>query len=201
MDLTFFNYKGTYSIVLLAVCDANCRFTIADIGNSGRHSDGGTFANSSFGKAFLNDQLFLPPPACITGTNVEVPYCLVADAAFQLRPNLMRPYAGKYLQQDQLIFNYRLSRARRIIENSFGILATRWRIFCRPIIAKTDKAVLITKTACCLHNFLQTKEDDSRINLMVDRENNGVITPGSWRREDRPSNLTPIGQTSSNNPV
>ena len=56
----FYNYKGYFSIVLLAVCDANYRFILVDIGNSGRHSDGGVMLNSRIGKCFDQSTLIFP---------------------------------------------------------------------------------------------------------------------------------------------
>lgn len=62
---------------------------------------------------------------------------------------------GTYLEQEKRVFNYRLSRARRVIENTFGILATKFRIFWRSIVEKVTK---VTQAACALHNFLKISE-------------------------------------------
>lgn len=47
----FFNYKKFHSIVLFAVVDAHYKFLYVNVGCQGRISDGGVFANTTFGKA------------------------------------------------------------------------------------------------------------------------------------------------------
>ena len=63
----YFNYKKYFSIVLLATCDSQYRFTYIDLGTSGRWSDGGTFDHSSLNAALTNGDLNIPPDRCLPG--------------------------------------------------------------------------------------------------------------------------------------
>ena len=54
-----YNYKGTHSIVLMAVCDVQYCFTLIDIGDAGRHSDSGVLTHSRFGQAMEAGKLGL----------------------------------------------------------------------------------------------------------------------------------------------
>lgn len=71
------------------------------------------------------------------------------------------------------IFNYRLSRARRIIENSFGILVAKWRIFKTPINADVYLVESITESCVCLHNWLRNKNTNYITRELVDHDVNG----------------------------
>jgi len=123
---TYYNYKSYHSLNLLAVCDAEYCFTFLDIGAEGRQSDGGMFRNSNLYKALEENLIRIPPPDVIGNNGPVLPYVIVADEAFPLKTYIMRPFPrSQQLNETRKIFNYRLSRARRVIENTFGILAAR----------------------------------------------------------------------------
>ncbi|CAI6357997.1 unnamed protein product [Macrosiphum euphorbiae] len=154
----YFNYKHFYSIVLLAVVDSNYRFTYIHVGSFGKDSDSSIFKNSSLWNKLQNNSLNIPSPNFIPGINIPIPYAFVGDEAFGLSTNVLRPYAGKYLQDIKRTFNYRLSRARRYVECSFGILSNKWRIFHRPIDVNVEFAIDIVKCCCVLHNFVRDRD-------------------------------------------
>lgn len=142
---------------LTGISDAHYRFILVDVGAEGRRSDGGVFANSKIKLGLDSNTLNVPPPSVVGQS--ELPFILVGNEAYLLSSYLMRPYPkSSQLDLTKKVFNYRLSRARRVIESAFGVLAARWRFFRRPIntyVLKAEKMVLAT---VCLHNFIITKE-------------------------------------------
>lgn len=130
-----------------------------DIGAEGRRSDGGIFMESKIGRHLVDNTLNLPPPKSIVEDGPRLPFIFVADEAFALSHFMMRPYPrANNLNVQQKVFNYRLSRARRIVECAFGILTARWRIFRRPLSTNIDNAIAIVQASVCLHNFLVQKD-------------------------------------------
>uniref|UniRef100_A0A671RVC8 Zgc:194221 n=1 Tax=Sinocyclocheilus anshuiensis TaxID=1608454 RepID=A0A671RVC8_9TELE len=129
----YYNYKGSFSIVLLAVVDARYLFRMVDVGAYGKSSDGGTLCASDFGKALHQGTLDLPEDAPLPGAEdlQPVPHVFVGDEAFPLKKNLLRPYPGKHLDREKHVFNYRLS---------------------------PKGADAVVKATCILHNFLRFED-------------------------------------------
>jgi hypothetical protein len=63
----YYNYKGWFSIILLAVCDAHYSFTLVDIGSYGSSNDSGVFSNSNMGHALEGGQMSIPSAEPIDG--------------------------------------------------------------------------------------------------------------------------------------
>ncbi|XP_050552278.1 uncharacterized protein LOC118277359 [Spodoptera frugiperda] len=99
----FYNYKKFFSVVLLAIADANYRFVVVDIGAYGRNSDSGILSSSRLGQSLNNNTLDIPPIKCLPGTTEALPHVFVGDEAFPLHKHIMRPFPGnqemmKYLK-------------------------------------------------------------------------------------------------------
>ena len=185
---SFYNYKSTFSTVLMAIVDADYCFTYIDVGAYGGQHDNTIFQQSSFGQQLAAGGLDLP------GERMGLGHVFVADEAFQLRDHILRPYPGKYVgpeRRRRLIYNYRLCRARRVVENTFGILVSKWRIFRQPIIAKVETVDAIVKASCVLHNFLRRRDGESNdtkyiTGEAIDDDENGELgeaARGSWRQQ------------------
>ena len=112
----------------------------------------------------------IPPPTVIPGSNIKLPYVIVGDEAFPLKPYLMRPYPAKQLTDSSRIFNYRLSSARKVAENGFGILVQRFRIFLRVIQLQPQNVDFVILTACTLHNFIKKYKNISVDQTFISEE-------------------------------
>jgi len=110
----------------------------------------------------------------------------------------------------QRIFNYRLSRARRVIENAFGILVSKWAILKSSICCKPETTESIVMALICLHNFLLESEKDiiptTRLYQnpgLVDRYGpDGEMQNGEWRAQVPQHNMMErVGRLGANNPT
>lgn len=170
----YYNYKHFFSIVLLAMCNANYEFTYINVGVQGKESDSAIFTQSRLYEQINNDLMDIPPAKALpamhndnptnTAATAPLPYVIVGDEAFGLSSRVMRPYARALdLDHKKKIFNYRLTRARRYIECTFGIMANRFRILHRPLNVAKDKAICFVKTICILHNFIGSRSQSNDI--------------------------------------
>lgn len=148
----------------MAVVNADYEFIYVDVGCNGRVSDGGVIEYTGFYDKLKNRQLKLPPDN-MNKNNLS--FVFVADDAFALHENVLKPYPQRNLTREERIFNYRLCRARRTVENAFGILSSRFRVFHTEINMKPKKIDYIVLAACSLHNFLKKKE---KANYLPTRE-------------------------------
>ena len=171
-------------MVLLAICDADYCFTLFDFGSYGSNNDCGILANSQLGKALESNGLHIPKDEPLEGCAFSpLPYYLLGDDIFPLKKWLIKPYPGRNLTDEEKVYNYRVSRCRRVIENAFGILAARWSIFNRPIRATVEHVEQYVLAALALHNYLrQTNNASYTPNGFVNSEDSeGKIHLGEWR--------------------
>lgn len=183
--------------MLLAVCDADYTFTMVDVGAYGSQSDGGILKNSLFGQRMEQDDLNFPKADYLPGTNIKMEYFVVGDEAFPLKPYIMRPYPEKNLPDIKRIFNFRLSRARHIIENSIGIMVARWRILMGNTNAKVENVDKFVMAIVCLHNYcLRMNEVEENGYCPPGFADEGEKENGEWREEG--AILKSVGRQGSN---
>lgn len=190
----FFNYKSQFSIVLMAAVDADYNFIFADVGCQGRISDGGVFKESTLYKNISGNTLKLPPPKKLSGRHMEIPFFFAADSAFALAEHVMKPYAGEHVKgSPKRIFNYRLSRGRRVVENAFGIISAVFRVLRKLMLLEPTKAELVVFAIIHLHNYLRKHSPNVYTpNTSMDYEVEGALIPGSWRNDGTMNSMTPL---------
>ena len=100
---------------------------------------------------------------CQAASRTMVPFVTIGDEALASKHMMKR-----YPSDDERIFNYRLSRARRVSENASGILANRFRVLDKHIYLSPEKSTMVTNACIVLHNFLLTRNDVRHNNRQTD---------------------------------
>lgn len=154
------NYKKYFSMVLMAWVDADYKFVFIDVGSFGSMSDSIIFQESKMGLMLKRNRLNIPEDQPLPGEGnvIPIPFSVVADEAFGLANNVLRPYAKKKLTVLKRVFNYRHTRARRFVECAFGILVNKWRILHRALDVNEEFCDRIIMCCCILHNFVRTHD-------------------------------------------
>jgi hypothetical protein len=153
----------------------------ANIGGNGSASDAEIFNHSRLRPVLELGLLGFTDPNPLPGDDNNTPYFLVGDDVFPLCVWMMKPYSSRSLTHIERVFNYRLSRARRVVENAFGITAHRWRCLFNLIQLEPVSATKVVNGTVTLHNLLRTRYPQLQLNE-VDRDNaQGNIIPGGWR--------------------
>ena len=188
----YYNYKHTNSIVLMAVAGPNYEYLYYDIGTNGRVNYGGVWNKCGLAKALEEGKMNLPLPCCLLGGNEQVPYFLIGDDAFALKPYLMKSYAQQGLDAEKRVYNYRHSRGRCLSENLFGILANRLRFMHNVLLLHLDVIEILVSAALVLHKFLRESDAYCRIGLLDTESVMGEVLTGWWCQDLSFSAMGPL---------
>jgi hypothetical protein len=145
----------------MACCNGDGLFTTIDVGHAGRNSDGGVFRASRLGRWLERGALNLPAGKALpyTTTTNTFPYYFVADEAFPLKPYLMRPYPKRMLNNKKRIYNYRISRGRKIVEYAFGMMSRKFQELMSPELCSSESTInSIIQSVCVVYNFVRKRE-------------------------------------------
>ena len=154
----YFNYKSYFSLILLALVDADYKFLWVNMGASGSSSDAQIVNSCKLERKIENRALGLPPPELLGPGGPDLHYFLMGDDAFALMPWLVKPNSRRQLTREERIANYRISRGRRVVENSFGILVKRFRVLLTTMEQRPKVVRDIVLTYVVLHNMLRSHQ-------------------------------------------
>ena len=76
------NYKGYFSMVLHAICDAHYNFAAINIAEYRSNNDCSVLLSSRMGRKFEQNRANIPPPETSDGLDETVSFLLVVDKYF-----------------------------------------------------------------------------------------------------------------------
>ena len=184
----YHNCKGWHSIILQGVVDHDGCFIDINVGWPGRVHDSRVLHNSELILRGESGSLF--PQQTQLMSDVRVPIVLIGDAAYPLRPWLMKPYVNTgSLSTHQQEFNRHLSHARIVVEHAFGLLRGRWRGLRNRLAVRVSEVPELVGACCILHNMCQLHGEGFERQWLED--NDEYESPNDPRRQMTPNDPRP----------
>ncbi|XGW22552.1 hypothetical protein V3C99_005072, partial [Haemonchus contortus] len=150
----YYNYKGTHSIILLALVDCDYRILAFDVGAPGRMGDTGVYRRSTIKRLIdNNDHLF--PPTRPLGNVGPVQYHILVNCGFADGYRCVRPYTRASVDTpSKRRFNGKHSGAHQTVESTFGMLCRRFGLLQTTIQLEPTHATEVVSSLLVLHNLL-----------------------------------------------
>ena len=163
----YYNFKIFYSIVVMSMVDAKCRFLWASAGFPGNTHDATIFKATAMYE-HLSNNMNVQMGQTVDDVNVQPQ--ILGDSAFPHTTWLQKPFSNANLTEQQQYFNYRLSRARMIVECAYGQLKGRWRILERKCESDNFSTRSMALACIVLHNICIAKNDQlpAQLDLSID---------------------------------
>ena len=141
----------------MALVDANYKFKYVDVAIKG------VYNNCTLTNLIEDDTnpLNIPKDKALPSRNCPDPHFIIGDKAFPLTKYLMKPFPHRGQHTGEYIYSKRLSHARRIVENAFGIMCSRFRVLSSEINLDPSKVDHIVLACCVLSSFLRSHEGES----------------------------------------
>lgn len=156
----YVNRKNYHSIVMQAVVDCQYLFRDIVVGWPGSVHNAWVLSNSEFYNRGLKLQLFdVNMKERILG--VDLGPIILGDSAYPLLEWLMKAYPENINTPNwQRHFNYKLSRARMTVENTFGRWKGRFRRFNKRVDMAVQSVTYLVAASCIVHNICELRRND-----------------------------------------
>ena len=153
----FSGHYQCYGLNVQACCDSSCKFIHVSITSPGGTNDVRAFAKSKLSQLIKNLPMGL---------------YLVGDNAYIACEQLLTPFSGRHKNDPTKdAYNFHLSQLRIRIEQAFGMLVNKWRIFKSPLCKKLKNVPPLIMAAMRLHNFcVNERETNSATRVLSSDE-------------------------------
>ncbi|KAM9323465.1 uncharacterized protein KZ484_021555 [Pholidichthys leucotaenia] len=159
--IKYCNQEGWCSVVLQAAVDGGGLFWDVHAGKPGSMDDVRVLRSSLLWEQAERGAVFSQRPKTIDGQDVG--YYFIGDAAYPLTGWLMKSYLDDgCLTKEQQVFNYKISQARVVVEDTFCRLKGRWRCLQKRNDCSLQRVKSIVLSCCVLHNLCEGRGEEYR---------------------------------------